>query len=76
MELPKLQPGRDRPTTIISPSILSADFARLAAEADQMEALGVRWLHVDIMVPYTVNETTTISPFHLPATRTATLCPT
>lgn len=42
--------GRDRPPTIISPSILSADFARLADECARMVALGAEWLHVDVMV--------------------------
>ena len=35
--------------TLISPSILSADFARLADEAKLMEKAGADWLHVDVM---------------------------
>lgn len=34
---------------ILSASILSADFARLADEINQAEAAGVDWLHVDVM---------------------------
>jgi len=33
----------------IAPSILSADFANLAAEIDQVESAGVKMLHLDIM---------------------------
>lgn len=34
---------------IISPSILSADFANLAAECKRMIDLGADWLHIDVM---------------------------
>jgi ribulose-phosphate 3-epimerase len=34
---------------IISPSILSADFARLGEEARAIEAAGADWLHFDVM---------------------------
>lgn len=47
--LPAWRKGRDRPAAVISPSILSADFARLADESDRMVSLGAEWLHVDVM---------------------------
>ncbi len=34
---------------LVSPSILSADFAKLAEAAQQMEQAGADWLHVDVM---------------------------
>ncbi len=35
--------------TIIAPSILSADFARLGAEISAVERSGADWIHVDVM---------------------------
>ncbi|MBB6735849.1 ribulose-phosphate 3-epimerase [Cohnella zeiphila] len=35
--------------TIIAPSILSADFARLGEEVREVEAGGADWIHIDIM---------------------------
>ena len=35
--------------TIISPSILSADFANLQQEVEDLERFGADWIHVDVM---------------------------
>lgn len=37
------------PSVLISPSLLSADFAKLADAAQLMEKAGADWLHVDVM---------------------------
>lgn len=34
---------------IISPSILSADFANLSSEIEKVKLAGVKWVHVDVM---------------------------
>src|ERR671938_97521 len=38
-----------RPPVRIAPSILSADFGRLAEEVRAAEAAGADWIHVDVM---------------------------
>ena len=48
--LPTRSDGKDRPATVIAPSILSADFAHLAGECQKVIDLGADWLHVDVMV--------------------------
>ncbi|MBV9734336.1 MAG: ribulose-phosphate 3-epimerase [Acidisphaera sp.] len=42
-----LQPRR--PPVIVAPSLLAADFSRLAEEAKAVEAAGADWLHLDVM---------------------------
>ncbi|HWA80480.1 MAG TPA: ribulose-phosphate 3-epimerase [Acetobacteraceae bacterium] len=41
----------ERPTarTIVAPSLLAADFARLKDEVDAVERAGADWLHLDVM---------------------------
>jgi ribulose-phosphate 3-epimerase len=42
----------DKPKAIIAPSILSADFAKLADSAHEVLQCGADWLHMDVMVTY------------------------
>jgi ribulose-phosphate 3-epimerase len=37
------------PKTIVAPSILAADFSRLAEEVRQVEQAGADWIHCDVM---------------------------
>ncbi|CAN7090517.1 unnamed protein product [Brassica rapa subsp. narinosa] len=46
----------------IAPSMLSSDFANLAAEAKRMVDLGADWLHMDIMVRHFVPNLTIGAP--------------
>ncbi len=35
--------------TVIAPSVLSADFAKLALEVEEVKSAGAQWLHYDVM---------------------------
>jgi ribulose-phosphate 3-epimerase len=60
--------------TIISASILSADFSRLGEEINQCEKSGVDWVHIDVMDGHFVPNLT-MGPFIVEACKGITTLP-
>ena len=47
--LPAITRGMNRAPLLIAPSMLSADFSRVAEEVETVNASGASWVHLDVM---------------------------